>query len=167
MKAKFFFLLGFLWLSSCSISYKFNGASIDYTKTKTISIANFPIRAALVYTPLENVFTEELRDIFTKQTKLRFVEQDGDMQLEGEITGYGVSPQAIKSDGYASLTRLTITVHVKYSNKVNEEKDFDKSYSAYSEFDASRLLDDVQDGLIVQISKELVDRIFNDTAADW
>ena len=34
-------LLVMLLLNGCTVSYKFNGASIDYTKTKTISVADF------------------------------------------------------------------------------------------------------------------------------
>ena len=34
--------------AACSVSYKFNGASIDYTKTKTIQLADFPIRSSYV-----------------------------------------------------------------------------------------------------------------------
>ena len=61
-------------LSSCSISYKFNGASINYETTKTISVANFPIKAALVYPPLEELFTNSLKNAYTRQT---VVEQYG------------------------------------------------------------------------------------------
>ena len=36
-----FCLIGLI-VTACSISYKFNGASIDYTKVKTITIKDFP-----------------------------------------------------------------------------------------------------------------------------
>ena len=95
-------------LTSCTISYKFNGAAIDYNTTKTISIAEFPIRAALVYPPLGPAFNEALKDIYTRQTRLSMVKTGGDLQVEGEITGYDLSPQAVTEDAYASQTRLTI-----------------------------------------------------------
>ena len=79
-------------LSSCSISYKFNGASINYDTTKTISIANFPIKAALVYPPLEELFTNSLKNAYTRQTRLQIVNSNGDLQLEGEITNYDLTP---------------------------------------------------------------------------
>jgi hypothetical protein len=89
------FCVVFLFLASCSISYKFNGASIDYTKIKTISIADFPNVSELVYPPLSQQFSEELRDIYTKQTQLRLVRQNGDLNLEGEIVGYQLTPMSI------------------------------------------------------------------------
>ena len=53
MKRAFLASIIFVLLQSCSISYKFNGASIDYNLTKTLRLANFPNQAPLVYPPLE------------------------------------------------------------------------------------------------------------------
>ncbi|MGL5262122.1 MAG: LPS assembly lipoprotein LptE, partial [Bacteroides sp.] len=77
-----------LLISACTISYKFNGSSINYDKVKTISIADFPIKSAYVYAPLGTKFNEELKDIFIRQTRLQMVNRDGDLDIEGEITGY-------------------------------------------------------------------------------
>ncbi len=154
-------------VAACSISYRFNGASIDYTKTKTISIADFPIRATLVYPPLAAAFNEAMKDQYTRQTKLQFVNQNADIQIEGEIIGYALSPQAVKEDAFASLTRLTVTIRVKYSNNANEKANFDRSFSAYRDFSSTLMLDNVQDALIKEIVTELVDVIFNATLGDW
>lgn len=152
---------------SCTISYKFNGASIDYNVTKTISIANFPIRASLVYPPLAAVFNDALQDIYTRQTRLSIVQRNGDLQVEGEITGYSLSPQAVKADAYASQTRLTITVRVKYTDTKNPKFNIDQTFSAYRDFDSSLMLTQVQDELISEISAELAELIFNATVANW
>ena len=82
------FLVLFAMFSACTISYKFNGASIDYTKIKSISIKDFPNQAPLVYPPLSQMFTEALKDLYTRQTRLQIVRDNGDLDLEGEITGY-------------------------------------------------------------------------------
>lgn len=154
-------------LSACTISYRFNGASIDYNKTKTISVSNFPIKAALVYPPLEEVFVNALKNSYTRQTRLIMVNSGGDLQLEGEITNYDLSPQAVGSDAYATQTRLTITVRVRFTNTSNPDLDINQSFSAYRDFSSSQMLTDVQDELIKQISDELVDQIFNATVAQW
>lgn len=160
-------LFAFVLLVSCSISYKFNGASIDYTKTKTISIAEFPIKAQLVYPPLAIAFNEGLKDMYTRQTRLNFVNRNGDIALEGEITRYDLTPQAVKQDAYASETRLTIAVKVRYTNKATPDEDFDKSFSAYRDFSSTELLTNVQDQLIEEIVQELAESIFNATVANW
>ncbi len=154
-------------LSSCSISYKFNGASINYDTTKTISVANFPIKATLVYPPLEELFTNELKNSYTRQTRLQMVNSGGDLQLEGEITNYDLTPQAVTQDAYASQTRLTISVRVRFTNTKDPQYDFDQSFSGYKDFPSTQMLTDVQDELIKQITDELVDQIFNATVANW
>lgn len=153
--------------SSCTISYKLNGAAIDYNVYKTIHIAEFPIRAALVYPPLQQVFENGLMDYVTRNTRLTEVDSSADLELEGEITGYNLTPQAVTEDAYASKTRLTITVRVKYIDNKAEGNDIDQTFSAYRDFDASEMLTDVQDELCQQISNELIDLIFNATLGNW
>lgn len=152
---------------SCRISYKFNGAALDYNVYKTINVSEFPIRAALVYPPLQQTFENELLDYITRNTRLRTVDSSSDLELSGEITGYNLTPQAVNEDAYASKTRLTISVRVKYVDNRMEGKDIDQTFSAYRDFDSSEMLTDVQDELCQQISKELVDLIFNATLGNW
>ncbi|MCC8176136.1 MAG: LPS assembly lipoprotein LptE [Bacteroidales bacterium] len=154
-------------LAACSISYKFNGAALDYTVYKTIHVGNFPIRAALVYPPLQQTFENTLLDYIQRNTRLQTVEGNSDLVMEGEITGYNLTPQAVTENAYASQTRLTITVRVRYTDNKQDSKNVDQSFSAYRDFDSSEMLTDVQDQLIEEITKELVDLIFNATLGDW
>jgi hypothetical protein len=151
----------------CRISYKFNGAALDYNLYKTVHIGEFPIRAALVYAPLQQTFENELTDYVTRNTRLRVVDGAADLELEGEITGYTLTPQAVTEDAYASMTRLTITVRVKYTDTKKDSNDVDQSFSAYRDFEASQMLMDVQEELCNQIAKELVELIFNATLGNW
>lgn len=160
-------LLMSLMLTACKITYRFNGASIDYTKTRSISIAEFPNHAALVYPPLSNDLSEAIRDIFSRQTRLEITRQNGDMELEGEITGYTLTPMGVAADSYAAETKLTITVKVHFTNNAVPSESFDKTYTAYQTFDASKLLTDVQDELCSTMVTEIAESIFNDTVAKW
>ncbi len=159
--------ISLLLIVSCSISYKFNGSSIDYTKTRSISISDFPNTAELVFPPLSQEFSEALRDSYTKQTRLQLLKKGGDLNLEGEIVGYQLTPLAIAADSYASQTKLTLTIKVRFSNNKNPEEDFERSYSSFQTFDSSKLLTDVQDVLIKQMIADIVDNIYNDTVAKW
>ena len=169
MFKRLFSILSFILVfQACSISYKFNGAALDYDIYKTISISQFPIRAALVYPPLQQTFENQITDMITRQTRLRVVDSNNtDLRLEGEITVYTLSPQAVNEDAYASRTRLTITVRVKYIDNKNEAQGVDQTFSAYRDFSSNELLTDVQDELCTQISKELADLIFNATIGNW
>lgn len=154
-------------LSSCRISYKLNGSAINYNIYKTINITEFPIRAALVYPPLQQEFQNQLMDAVTRQTRLQIIDGNADAEITGEITGYNLSPQAVGEDAYATETRLTITVHVKYTDNVNPSNNVDQNFSAYRQFSSSLLLIDVQDDLCREICEELVDLIFNATLGNW
>ena len=152
---------------ACTVSYKFNGSSINYDKVKTISVADFPIKAAYVYAPLATKFNEKLKDVYVQQTRLRLVPRNADLQVEGEITGYNQYNQAVKADGYSSEVKLTITVNVRYVNNTNHEEDFEQQFSAFRTYDSTQMLTAVQDELIEQMVKEIADQIFNATVANW
>lgn len=149
------------------MTYKFNGASIDYNVTKTIVITDFPNQAPLVYPPLEQRFNEELKDLFTRSTRLQFVKQNADLEMEGEIIGYELTPLAVQEDSFASETRLTLTVRMRYKNNKAVGQDKEETISAYRNFPADRMLTDVQDQLIGELTKEIVDQIFNSTMSNW
>ena len=156
-----------LLCNACTISYKFNGASIDYSKVKTISVADFTNNAALVYPTLAVNLTDGIKDLYQRQTRLEQVRRGGNLELEGEITGYQLTPMAVSADSYAAETKLTITIKVRFTNNVAPEESFEKTYSAYQTFDASQMLSDVQDELCSTMITEIAEQIYNDTVAKW
>lgn len=159
-----------LVLNACTFTkfYSLNGASLDYNTYKTISFGNFPIRAALVYPPLQQLFETKLTDMVAQNTRLRVLDTPNtDLRMEGEISGYTLTPQAVGENAYATQTRLTITVRVKYIDNKNDALSVDQSYSAYRDFDSNQMLTDVQDELCNQICDDLKDLIFNATLGNW
>ena len=160
-------LLLVLLCTACSVSYKFNGASIDYEKTKTIQIDNFPLRSAYVWAPMQSIFQNKLTDLYATQTKLRLVKKNGDLQLAGEITGFDQYNKGISSDGYSSQVQLKMTVNVRFVNNKNHNEDFERQFSATTEYDTSQQLTSVQEDLVTQMVKDITDQIFNTTVANW
>ncbi|MBQ2540489.1 MAG: LptE family protein [Paludibacteraceae bacterium] len=154
-------------LSGCSISYKFNGSNIDYSVIRTIAIEDFPNNAALVYAPLSNTLSEEIRDTYQRQTRLQITNSGGDLELSGEIIGYDLTPMGVASDNYSAETKLTMRIQVHFTNNIHPEESFDRTYSAYQTFDSSQTLNDVQEQLCQTMIKELVENIYNDTVAKW
>ena len=154
-------------LQGCAISYKFNGANIDYATTHSISIADFPNNAAMVNPALSNDLSEGIRDLFQRQTRLQVLRKGGDLELEGEIVGYDLTAMAISADSYSAETKLTIRIQVRFTNNIHPEESFEKTYSAYQTFDSSRMLSDVQDELCATMITELSESIYNDTVAKW
>ena len=114
-KRLLYVLLVLFVLAGCTVSYKFTGASIDYTKVKTISFAQFQNRAPYQWGPMATMFNEALVDMFVQQTKLQQVERGGDLQFDGEITSYDQFNKSISSDGYSSMVQLKMTVNVRFT----------------------------------------------------
>ncbi len=151
----------------CTVTYKFNGASINYDIIKTIRIENFPNRALYQWGPMESMFNNALSDIYANQTKLQQVNRGGDLVLSGEISAYDQVNKSISSDGFSSMMQLKMTVKVKFENAKNPAEDFERQFSATREFDATQQLNDVQEELVTQIIDEIVEQIFNATVANW
>ena len=162
-------LTGFLsiLLCACRVEYKFNGSNIDYTQVKTIEIENFPIRSAYVWSPMQSIFQNNLTDIFARQTKLKQVNRNGDLQLSGEITSFDQYNKSISAEGYSSQVQLKMTVNVRFVNNKNHDEDFERQFSATTEYEANLQLNAVQEELVTQMSKDITDQIFNATVANW
>ena len=160
-------MIVFAVLTACSVSYKFNGASIDYTKTKSIQIKDFPIRSAYVWGPMSSIFNNQLKDLYGSQTRLIQVRRDGDLRIEGEITQYQQRNKSVAADGYSSQTELSMTVNVRFINTKNHEEDFERSFTATETYTSTQSLNSVQEELVTQMSKNLCEQIFNATVANW
>ncbi|MDE5661974.1 MAG: hypothetical protein K2F91_08845 [Muribaculaceae bacterium] len=160
-------MLAAVSMTGCRISIKMNGSALDYNVYHTVHVSEFPIRAALVYPPLQQMFENQLLDYISKNTRLQTTDGASDLEIEGEITGYNLTPQAVTENALASMTRLTISVRLKYIDNKAEGKDVDQTFSAYRDFPSSEMLTDVQDQLCEEICKELVELIFNATLGNW
>ena len=156
-----------LLLTACSVSYKFNGASIDYTKTKTIQIADFPIRASYVWGPMQALFNNQLKDQYANHTRLIQVKRNGDIKVEGEITQYTQRNKSVSAEGYSAMTELSMTVNVRFTNNANHSEDFERQFTATQSYETTQSLNSVQEELVTQMCKDLCDQIFNATVANW
>jgi hypothetical protein len=147
---------------SCRISLNAGDAG----NAKTISVAFFNNNASLVQPTLSQSFTEDLRNFFQTQSRLSLVPKSGDLQIQGSITDYRVSPVGISNNAAAS-NRLTIVVKVSFSNKLDPEKDFEQSFSRFADFPASQNLSSVEQDLIKEINQQLAQDIFNKALINW
>lgn len=169
-KIKIIFILIFVFflMQRCGI-YTFSGVSL-HPNDKTVSVKFFQNRAPLVNPVLSQSFTETLKDKFVSQAGLELVNFNGDLQFEGEITGYNTKPISIvsgESGEQAKNNRLTITVRVKYTSINNEKFNFDEKFSKYGDYPSTQILTDVEDELVNQIIEELTYEIFSKAVVNW
>lgn len=152
-------------LSGCGI-YSFTGTSIQ-NDVQSITLNYFDYTAQKVNPSLSNDLTEALRTQFRKMTRLEQVEMDGDLEIEGAITGYDIQATAITADEVAAQNRLTVTVRITFTNRKHPDDDLEQNFSAYSDYDSTQPLDAVESTLCQEIIEKLVDDIFNATVAQW
>lgn len=152
-------------LAACGI-YSFTGASIS-ADIETVSVDYFQNNASMVQPTLSNIMTEGLKDQFISQTNLSLTDAIGDLQFEGEITGYVVKPIAIQANETAAQNRLTISVKVTFTNNLDENQNYSQSFSHYADFDSSQDLSSIETELIDQIVEVLSENIFNKAVANW
>lgn len=171
MKRTTIFILLFVVLTSmvftaCKITYSFTGASIA-PNVRTFMVDYFPNRARLVNPNLSQLFTEGLQEKLIKQTSLNQITDKADLEFSGQITEYDVKPMNISQGDLAAQNRLTIGIKVKFTNNKEHEQDWEKTFSAYEDFDSNRSLNDVEDELVRLIIVKLTDDVFNASIANW
>lgn len=149
----------------CGI-YSFSGTSIQ-PDVNSITINYIEYKALKVNPSLSNDLTEALKEQFRKMTKLEQVEMDGDLEIEGQITGYDVRATAVTANEQAAQSRLTVNVKISFTNRKHPEDDLEQNFSAYADFDATMSLDSVEASLCQEIVEKLVEDIFNATVAQW
>ena len=165
MKKHLFLLATLLLLAQACGIYSFSGAQIG--TAKSISVQYFTNVAPLNNPNLSQTFTEKLKDKFIRETPLKLVDRDGNMQLSGKITDYTVSPVAIQQNVSAAQNRLTITMQVKFVNKTDSKYDFEKTFSNFEDFDATKSLTAVEPDLVNTICDKIVQDIFNEAVINW
>lgn len=150
----------------CSVRYAFSGASIS-PLVKTASVQYFNNFATLVTPILSPTLTDDLVSKISRETGLQMVREDGDVSFSGEITDYRTDPVAISGDEYAMMNRLTITVVVRFVNKIQPEFSYDRTFSEYGEYNTSQMLSSVEGTLVPEIVEKLIENIYNEAFARW
>ena len=155
-----------VFMGGCQMKYSFSGADIP-AEAKTFSVRTFSIRSAQGAPNLEQHLTEALKDLLLSQTRLNLAEKRGDLQYEGDITNYEISNAAVSGDEYTTRNRLTITVRIKYINTFETDKNFERSFSAYADYDSNQNFSAVEDQLVTDIRDQLTQDIFNASVGAW
>ena len=150
-------------LSSC---YSFKGASLD-PNLKTIQISNIRMETAGGPANLSLVINEKLKEYFQRNTSLKINNKNPDLQIEGSIIGYELTPQAPTGDDKAGLNRLTLTIQFRLINRLDEDKNFEQEFSFYQDFPQNQTLPQVEKEIIPKLVDQIILDLFNKIAGDW
>lgn len=160
------FIVIALGVSSCRFSVSLSGAQIP-AEAKTFSVKYFDNNASLVQPVLSQRLTDKLRDRLQNQTNLTNTNSNGDLAFEGEIVSYTLQPVAIQGNETAQLTQLTISINVRFFNRLDESKNFETRFTRYQQFSSTSSFSSIEESLIDQIVDELVEDIFNKALVNW
>lgn len=152
-------------VKSCGI-YSFSGTSIQ-PDVKSITVYNIENRAMRINPSLSNSLTEGLKDKYRRLTKLNFMNEGGDLIVEGQITGYETASIAVTAQEVAAQNRLSVTLKITFTNTKYPKDNFEKSYAAFEDYPSTSSLDAVEARLVESIIEKLTEQIFNDTVANW
>ena len=153
-------------LTSCRMTVSLSGGTVD-ARAKTVVVATFPNNASLVNPSLSQIFTINLQNKIQGMTPLTLVDNNGDYEFEGAITDYSVNPVSIQGNDTPAQNRLTITVKVRFTNKFDENLNFEQTFSRYADYNSSLNLSSVESGLVETIVEELSEDIFNKAFVNW
>lgn len=160
------FLLAFcLSLFGCS---NYSLSNLNIGNAKTIQVDIISNQASLIEPKLSQLFTEELRNKIVRQTNLSLVSSRGDLRYSGEIIDYRIQPMGATSSQTASQNRLTVVVNIRFVNVLDDNGNFEKQFSFYSDFDANQqLTGEVLDQSLSQINERIIQDILNSSLSNW
>lgn len=151
--------------SSCTVRYSLSGG--QFSGAQNFSVSLFKSQTALASPIYAQRLTESLKDLLLSQSPLKITETNGDLRYEGFITDYRVTPVAVQANETSALNRLTITIKVKYTNTLEQELSFDKTFTKFADFEANQDLLTVEENLWREINDQLLQEIYNASVGNW
>ena len=152
-----------LLMSAC---YNFKGISIP-PDINTYYVDNFSLARPDMPIDLNQLFTEKLREKIRQESRLVNDNNTPDIVFSGSVTKFAIDFVAPDENNTTSLNRMSIGIRVEYSNELNPDDNWSKSYSDFEDFDSNQDLQSIQDQLIEDIIDDIVERIFNDSFTNW
>ena len=163
----FIFAIIMIAINGCYISsFGFKGTSIP-DNVRNASVQYFENRAPLINPNLSQTFTEALKNRISTESRLTINSDVGDVDFSGEITGYDLRPMAIQANAISAMTRLTVTVKVRYQNFNDPKANWESTFSAYEDYESDKNINDIEEELVKLIVDQLTENIFNKTFSDW
>ncbi|MBK6339164.1 MAG: LptE family protein [Bacteroidetes bacterium] len=152
-------------IQGCKL-YKFTDASVN-PNLKTIAVNNIPNLSPIVVPSLSNTVTEGLKDKFLRETNLKLSNIGADIEFNGSIIQYNIDPVSITNVATVAQNRLTISIKIECTNRVEPLKGFSQTFTDGENYDATKDLNSIEDDLITTITDRIIQNIFNKAFVNW
>lgn len=163
----FIFIIVISLSQACTVSLINTG--IDYSVLESFSLEQFDVKNSNAPPTSGQVFSEQLKDRILNNTRLKYLDEDGDVQFSGNVTGYAITALAPQADQTVAFQRLTIKLVINYKDIKQKDgtKDWTQTFSRFANFSADQDLSTVEDVLIQEIYDQVLDDVFNRAFAGW
>ena len=151
--------------SSCGF-YTFSGASIS-PEIKNIKISYFINEAENFKANLDRDITQKLTDFIIEQTDLSVNNDNYEIEINGKIISYEITPISISSNDFANQNRLSISVNIDFKNYINEKENYNQKFTRYVDYKSDQNIEEIESELNDQIIEEICIDIFNKTFVNW
>tara|TARA_B110000211_G_C14073201_1_gene550851 strand:- start:1297 stop:1803 length:507 start_codon:yes stop_codon:yes gene_type:complete len=168
MKVFWSILIGFT-LTACAVSYSFQGGTVS-GETFAVKTFNLGNRLTLVNPNLPIVLQEALQQKFINESNLKFTDAKADVNFDGTIVKYTITPVQGTGDQTVNLNRLTISIEVLYTNEVDKTIPTEGkviSVSSYDDFASTDDFSTKEAELVESISEKLVSLVYNEVLVNW
>lgn len=159
------FLVLLPFLQACKVKYSFTGA--DFSNLETITVDFFPNRSPNGPSNLSQLFTDNLKDKFARETNLETTPIGGDISFKGYISRYQIQGQAPTAGQTNAIVRLTMTVQVEFVNLVEPEKSWSRDFTQAIDFESQEELSQIEEQLVRELNNILADDIYTAALVDW
>lgn len=161
------FIVALLSFQSCKVTYGFTDGTPACTECKTFSVAIFENSNPNAPVNYGQIFTEDLKDAVLNRTKYQLVTDEGDLQFEGKITGYTITPVSIQNNETAAQNRLTISINVIHTNIVKDSLSFNQTFRRFADYPSDQDINSVQALLLEEINEQITQDILNKLNSNW
>ena len=134
---------------------------------KTYSVSAFKLITPLASASSALSLTEELRDRIQRQSTLRLVNAEGELQFAADITVWDVKPVNVQGDETAASNRLTIGLRLSYENTIVPDLSFERTFTRFADYTSDQDLLQIEEDLVDEIGEQLSQDVFNATLGNW
>ena len=151
-------------LSSCwpsSVSFKDKGSMPE--EWKTFSVKTLDVLAPNAPLSYGANLTEQLKDGIQNNTQLLLNTNfgKGEVNIDGKILSYNVTPIAIQGNDNATQNRLTISVQFSIEITKPKEELISVTSTRFSDFNADKNLASVEAQLLEEINTQIIQDVIN------
>lgn len=154
-------------ITSCKIQYSLGNIGSIPEDANTFYVENFSSIATQAPPLTSQIISENLKTLILSQSRLNTGDKYSDLLFTGVITNYVITNAGLQSNDQAAQNKLTITVKVSYKNTNNEKDNFEKNFTATELFDSDASLLDIENQLILAISEQINQKIFDEAFGEW